>query len=212
MATERPASEHHEDFHHAYMENILPASISKLERSLPSTPKMERSITSGFFSDHHHTGPQSPRSEVDLDEACIASSSQKNDMLTPISNWAQLTFMKNQRNTLRSKLKAQQVASNEARASVTTLRRLAIRLAVNIAVKEKQIASAAKSLANSRRTDYAATRNAEKQIEQLRESLKDEERRNKEILMTLERASNMAFECRGTLNSTSAVLTRRHRC
>lgn len=115
--------------------------------------------------------------------------------LTPISNWAHLTYLKNQRNDLRGELKAHQIAGAEARRSMTSLRRLAFRMAVNISVKETQIATSARSLANTRKSNYLQGKDAEKRIRELRRALGAEEERNKEILEALERASALTLQC-----------------
>ncbi|KAF2868710.1 hypothetical protein BDV95DRAFT_120723 [Massariosphaeria phaeospora] len=174
------------------MENIR--SLSMRDRPRSGTPKMERSISSmtdSFMLEHYpHTStpPQTPQSEVD--SLLLAAK----DDLTPISNWAHLTYLKKQRNSLRTELKAQQIAGAEVRASVAGLRRVAFRMAVNISVKEKQIATTARNLMSSRRNDYLSTRNAERRIEQLTMILKEEERRNRDILESLERASMLTLE------------------
>jgi hypothetical protein len=118
-----------------------------------------------------------------------------NTGLTPISNWAHLTYLKNQRNDLRGELKAHQVAGAEARRSMTSLRRLAFRMAVNISVKEKQIATSARSLASTRKSTYLQGKDAEKRIEELRRALGVEEERNKDILEALESASALTLQC-----------------
>jgi predicted nucleic acid-binding Zn-ribbon protein len=88
-------------------------------------------------------------------------------------------------------LKSERIATAEAKASVAALRRLAFRLAVSISVKENRIANAARQLASSRKHDYVA----EKKIQALQESLQEEERRSRDILQTLERASALAVQC-----------------
>jgi hypothetical protein len=179
------------------MENILPASISRLDRSLPATPKLARSITEGLVLDPGHSRPQTPQTP-EFDDLQSSSSSPREEIASPLfglSHLSHLSFIKNQRNSLRSELKAQRIASAEAKASVAALRRLAFRLAVNISVKEKQIADAARALASSRKRDYVATRDAEKKIEGLKESLHEEERRNKEILETLQKVAMVTMHC-----------------
>ena len=199
MTSEHSTSEdgHHAHPHLSGMENILPPSISKLQQPLQSTPKLDRSMVDSFMLD---SGFLPPRPEQDETKAS-PSPPPRDEPLQPLSNLAQLSFVKNQRNHLRTELKAQQVASAEARASVAALRRLAFRLAINISVKEKRIANAARSLAKSRKGDYAATRNAEKKIEALKKSLKDEERKNREILQTLDRASKLTLQCESCFTS-----------
>jgi hypothetical protein len=188
MTSEGETSEHaHRAYSHASgMENILPPSIVKLQQPLQSAPKLERSMVdsfvfeSGLEHDNASTSPSPP---------------PRDEILQPLSNLAQLSFVKTQRNHLRTELQAQQIASAEARASVAALRRLAFRLAVNISVKEKQIANAAKRLASSRKNDYNATRRAERKIETLKKSLEEEARKNRDILQTLDRASKLTLQC-----------------
>lgn len=186
----RPVSERT----HSGLEKILPASIVKGSRSRPSaTPLLERSMTDSFMLEHW--GP-SRSSSVEPDAASLVEQVLKeDDSLTPISNWAHLSYIKKQRNNLRAELKAHQIAGAEVKRSVTSLRRLAFRMAVNISVKEKQIATSARSLANSRKGSYLQGKDAEHRIEGLRRALRVEECRNQEILAALERASMLTLEC-----------------
>lgn len=87
------------------------------------------------------------------------------------------------------------MAGAEAKHSISSLRRLALRMAVNISVKEKQIASTARNLANSRKQNYLSTRDTERRIEQLTRSLQEEESRNRHVLESLERATMLALQC-----------------
>ena len=122
----------------------------------------------------------------------------KDENFAPISNWAQLSFIKHQRNHLRAEVKAHQLANGEAKQNLSSLRRLAFRMAVNISVKEKQIAKTARSLASSRKNSYLSGRDAEKRIEQLTKSLRDEEYRNRDILECLEKASMLTLQCKSS--------------
>lgn len=174
----------------------MPSSLMKRDRSTPSTPRIERSITmtESFILEHlKHATPQSPPSE--LDDSHPGSPKNKEESFAPISNWAHLSYLKNQRNQLRTQLKVHQVAGLEAKQSISSLRRLAFRMAVNISVKEKKIANTARNLANSRKKSYLSTHDAEKRIEQLTKSLHDEEVRNKDILECLEKASMLTLQC-----------------
>jgi hypothetical protein len=112
-------------------------------------------MESSFMLDHWGSQPQT------IDGSCTpddnALSSKDDDKLTPITNWAHLSYIKNQRNTLRAELKIHQVAGAEAKQSVTSLRRMAFRMAVNISVKEKQIATSARNLVRSRREESRRT-------------------------------------------------------
>lgn len=184
------------------LENILPVSMNKRDRSKsrqrpPGTTPMERSTSSmesSFMLDHWGSQSQT------FDEVSTlnghASSSKNEDKLTPISNWAHLSYIKNQRNNLRAELKAHQIAGSEAKQSVASLRRMAFRMAVNISVKEKQIATSARNLVRSRKSHYLDGKDAEKRVEELKRSLRIEEGRNKEILEALERASMLTLQCK----------------
>lgn len=183
------------------LENILQVSMNRRDRSKsrsrPSTTQhMERSTSSmesSFMLDHWGSQSQTLDDSSTPDDR--ASSSKHQDKLTPITNWAHLSYIKNQRNNLRTELKAHQVAGAEAKQSVASLRRMAFRMAVNISVKEKQIATSARNLVRSRKNHYLDGRDAEKRIEELRRSLRIEEGRNKEILEALERASMLTLQC-----------------
>ncbi|KAF2471012.1 uncharacterized protein BDR25DRAFT_29042 [Lindgomyces ingoldianus] len=202
MSSGASATDPHRHAQYTYipkMENILPPSIAKLERPLPHTPKTDQSMSDSFILEHRPQSPQivqGPRSPaIELEEAHPPMPPTKDETLTPLSNWAHLSLIKNQRNSLRTELSAQQVAGAEAKASVAALRRLAFRLAVNISVKEKQIANTARNLARSRKKDYISTRNADKRIEMLSKGWKEEERRNREILESLEKAAMLTLQC-----------------
>ncbi|CAO2658035.1 Nn.00g072950.m01.CDS01 [Neocucurbitaria sp. VM-36] len=187
---------------HTGLENLLPASITKRSRSSsrsrPSaTPQLERSISSmtdSFMLEHWGPSNHSPPTEVDSANTPKAQGSKDEDALTPISNWAHLSYMKTQRNALRGELKAHQIAGAEAKRSVASLRRLAFRMAINISVKEKQIATSAKNLARNRKTNYLEGKDAQRRIEDLKRALRVEEGRNQEILEALERASMLTLE------------------
>jgi hypothetical protein len=69
-------------------------------------------------------------------------------------------------------------------------------MAVNISVKEKQIATTARNLAKSRVGNYLQGKDAQKRIEDLNRALCVEEGRNKDILEALERASMLTLQCK----------------
>jgi hypothetical protein len=154
---------------------------------------MERSMSEIPMVEHNYPQPQRPPTpERDSEPSSPPPSLEP---FHPLSSLAYLSLVKYQRNLLRSELKTERNAIVEAKASVAALRRLAFRLSINISVKEKAIANAAKELASSRKNDYIASRSAEKKIEMLKESLHEEERRSKEILETLERTSMLTIQC-----------------
>lgn len=183
------------------IENILPVSMNRRDRSKSrprphASPHLERSMSSlenSFMLDHW--GSQSQTLDGSSTPDDHTSSTKDGDKLTPITNWAHLSYIKNQRNNLRAELKAHQIAGAEAKQSVTSLRRMAFRMAVNISVKEKQIATSARNLVRSRKSHYLDGRDAEKRVEELKRSLRIEEGRNKDILEALERASMLTLQC-----------------
>ena len=155
-----------------------------------------------------HWGPSSSKStrpEHDGRDSTEAPPKEE-DAPTVISNWAHLSYIKSQRNTLRAELKAHQVAGAEAKRSVSSLRRLAFRMAVNISVKEKQIATTARNLAKSRTSNYLEGKDAQKRVEELKRALRVEEGRNKEILEALERASMLTLQCKYTISRYCLLL------
>lgn len=153
------------------------------------------SMTDSFMLEHWGSA-RTPPVEVDGASSLEHALAQEHESLTPISNWAHLSYMKTQRNHLRTELKAHLIAGAEAKRSVTSLRRLAFRMAVNISVKEKQIATSARNLAKSRKGNYLEGRDAEKRIADLNRAFRIEEQRNTEILGALERASMLTLQCR----------------
>jgi hypothetical protein len=205
-------SDRHASHHNTGLENFLPTGGSKMDRPL-STPLMERStsMTESFILEHiKHQGPGTPG--VEGTDSYPGTPRMKEDGLTPISNWAHLSFIKNQRNHLRAELKAHQIAGAEAKQSITSLRRLAFRMAVNISVKERQIATTARNLTSSRKKHYLSTRDAEKRIEQLSKSLEEEEYRNKDILECLEKASRLTLQCKHPSLGATGSTNRLARC
>lgn len=194
------------------LENLLSAGMvrrGKASPRPPPSPHMDRSISSmgDSFVDHwgtcHRNNP-----EIDATPATIEDA-VKDEALTPITNWAHLNYIKSQRNSLREDLKAHQIAGAEAKRSVASLRRLAFRMAVNISVKEKQIATSARNLARSRKSNYLEGRDAEQRVEELKRALRIEEGRNREILEALERASMLTLQCKISLLRGSMIpLTR----
>ncbi|KAF2493845.1 hypothetical protein BU16DRAFT_562807 [Lophium mytilinum] len=210
-----------------HMEHILPDSITKLERCIPKAPKQDAPMTESFTVEHSQilhapdSGAPSPGASSlpkrrDMESSLFSLSSSQflspssstilppkhDDTTSPsapsnLTNWAHLSLIKTQRNDLSTSLKATQVAHSEARASVAALRRLAFRLAVNISVKENKIATSARSLATSRKTEYVlgtGLRGAERRVGELEQEWREERARNREILESLERASALTLQ------------------
>jgi hypothetical protein len=174
------------------VENLLPAGIVRRgSRRATQSPQLERSVSSMADSFVDYWG-QCSRNPPDADGA--KTPEIKEEGLMPITNWAHLNYMKTQRNHLRAELTAHQVAGAQAKRSVASLRRLAFRMAVNISVKERKIATSARNLACSRKSGYLEGKDAEKRVDELRRALRIEEGRNKEIIEALERASMLTLQ------------------
>lgn len=199
MATERAPGDHAARDASRFRpsrENTIPSALLRRDRSASAKPKVERtmSMTDSFILEHlRQTGHQSPPSE--LDDESPGSPRKDKESFAPISNWAHLSYLKNQRNQLRTQIKVHQVAGAEAKQSISSLRRLAFRMAVNISVKEKQIANTARNLASSRKKSYLSTQDTERKIAELSRSLEEEEARNRDILECLEKASMLTLQC-----------------
>lgn len=73
---------------------------------------------------------------------------------SPLSSIGHLGLIRNQRNALQSELRQQQASAADAKKSISSLRKLALRLAVRISVKEANIASHSKALAKARMNQY----------------------------------------------------------
>jgi hypothetical protein len=215
---DRPAN----DRIHSGLENMLPASFVNMQKRVGDVPKDSKdqrstsqsrarpaptpysslsrsgsSMTDSFMLEHWGSSSKVMQTEHDgAKRSETLPHPKEEDAPTIISNWAHLSYMKAERNTLRAELKAHQVAGAEAKRSVTTLRRLAFRMAVNISVKERQIATTARNLAKSRTSNYLEGKDAQKRVGELKRALYVEEGRNKEILEALERASMLTLQCK----------------
>jgi len=202
MPSSTPKSEPKSPVQYPYvpkMDNILPPSIAKLDRPLPQKPTLERNMTDSFLLEHSGllspTPAETPATSASSEEFFPPVPSPTDEPVTPIANWAHLALIKKERVSLKSQLKAQRVANDEAKASVSALRRLTFRMAINISVKERQIAKTARALAHSRKKEYISSRSADKRIEALTKSWKEEERRNADIVESLERISRLTLQC-----------------
>ncbi|TID27942.1 putative major antigen-like protein [Venturia nashicola] len=73
---------------------------------------------------------------------------------SPLASLGHLGLIRSQRNALQSELRHYQESTADAKKSISSLRKLALRLAVRISVKEADIASHSKALAKARMTQY----------------------------------------------------------
>ncbi|KAF2090029.1 hypothetical protein K490DRAFT_62903 [Saccharata proteae CBS 121410] len=113
-----------------------------------------------------------------------------------VSTLGQVGLIKSQRDGLGFELKAQQAANAEAKQSVSSLRKLAFRLAVRISVKEAKVAQSARSLAQSRASSYLNIREHSSRITELQATLVRHQDRNREVTERLEHAALLAKQCK----------------
>lgn len=73
---------------------------------------------------------------------------------SPLCNLGHLALVRSQRNVLQSELRHHQESAADAKKSISSLRKLALRLAVRISVKEANIAAHSKALAKARMNRY----------------------------------------------------------
>ncbi|KAF1914107.1 hypothetical protein BDU57DRAFT_557820 [Ampelomyces quisqualis] len=177
-----------------------PATRRDQAGSRPSTPSRARTaveslLSAGIVGRGSARPPSTRQMERSASSMADSFPAARHDAPTPISHWAHLTYMTSQRNTLRTELRAHQIAGAQARRSVAALRRLALRMAVSISVKERQLATSARTLATTRQSSYLAGRHAEKRVEALARALRVEEGRTRDMLEALERASMLTLQC-----------------
>jgi cell division protein FtsB len=119
-----------------------------------------------------------------------------------ISNIGSLGLVRGQRNVLQSQLKVQQTATIEAKRSVSSLRKLALRLAVHISVKEARLASHARALAQSRLSQYVVQRNQQDQIDKLAAALQETEQQAQQLLEGLTKVAPLPLAPACTSNTS----------
>ena len=188
----------------ATMEQLIAAEAPPMDRSIasmPSMPKRNSFMSRSFTMEHSH--PDIELSLLPASRSSVISTTSDDEATPQLTNWAYISLIKNQRNYFREGLKLEKLTSSEQRASVAALRRLAFRLAANISVKETRIANSARQLALSRKKEYLSGKSAEARIEQLTQSLEYHEKRNREILESLEQTAMLTLQCVYFLPSNS---------
>lgn len=108
------------------------------------------------------------------------------DLESNLSALGHVGIVKHQRNALRRELEQQQLRSDEQKQTSASLRRLSLRLAVQISVKEARIASHAQALSRSRSAQYTSSRGKDTAIVQLQSDFEDYRHQAQELLKTLE--------------------------
>jgi hypothetical protein len=135
---------------------------------------MDRSmsfLSSGFLTqDHSPTGEKS-RGMADLE--------------SNLSALGHVGIVKYQRDLLRNELKQLKVQTDQQKSSAVALRRLALRLAVQVSVKESSINRHADALSRSRLTQYVDGHQKDATIAQLQSSIHDYQSQGEDLLRLL---------------------------
>lgn len=137
---------------------------------------MDRSISSLFAGSS--TRAHSPDK---VEKAKNASG----DLESNLSALGHVGLVKHQRNLLRQELEQQRLQTDEQRNAAASLRRLTLRLAVQLSVKEARIASHNQALSRSRSTLYKTSREKDSTIDELQFGLKEYQRQAKDLLNIL---------------------------
>jgi DNA repair exonuclease SbcCD ATPase subunit len=120
----------------------------------------------GVDSDHYTTPPEWPDatslndgvSSHTITDHSIEIRMERPE--SPLSSIGHLGLVRGQRNALRAELRSHEEAAVQAKQSISSLRKLALRLAVRISVKEARISTHARLLAQARMEKYLAERNS----------------------------------------------------
>jgi hypothetical protein len=112
------------------------------------------------------------------------------DLESQTSALGHVGLLKWQRNDLRKQLQQQKSLRDVEKQKASNLRRLTLRLAAQIAVKESHLRFQTDALLNVRTVGYECTRRNEKLIKDLEEKLYDDVARANILLRTLEGRSD----------------------
>jgi len=95
-------------------------------------------------------------------------------------------LLKHQREALRHQLQQQYLVNKKQAQSSSTLRKLALRLSVQISLREARLKNLAEALSRSRLTQYLSERDYDANVKQLLEVLKTYERHGEDIIRALD--------------------------
>jgi hypothetical protein len=105
------------------------------------------------------------------------------------SSLGRVGLLKYQREALRQQLLQQYLINNKQGESVSALRKLALRLSIQISVREARLKDHAAALSRSRLTQYLSERQKDDNVKELLGVLKDYERQAEDIIRTLDERS-----------------------
>lgn len=126
----------------------------------------------------------------------------------PVSNWAHLQVLKRQRNSLRDELGLQLLANEDINQSAATLRRLSLRLAASVAVKNKKVVDQANSIKGLRKKDYIDGRDQQKKLEQVVSDMLKVEQLSRDIIDEWDLAADRTLRGVYSINSKKKKKTR----
>lgn len=146
---------------------------------------MDRSISFSSSGDLSRSGsfvrPHSPTSERPG-----TSSSALSQLESNTSALGRVGLLKHQREALRQQLQQQYLINKKQGHSASALRKLALRLSVQISVREAKLKNHAETLSRSRLTQYLSERENDVNFKQLLAILKNYERQGEDIIRALD--------------------------
>lgn len=148
-----------------------PNTPINLDFSAPPSPE-----SSGFLPPKDHI-PPSPLS-INTPVSAFSAHSP----LATLSPLAHLGLVQSQRNALRSELKSQTTANELQRQSLSSLRKLSLRLAVRASVKDAHIERDLETIDRLRKSEYVKSREYASAVVQLDNSLALHERVMNELV------------------------------
>jgi chromosome segregation ATPase len=146
----------HDEISISFMEDLVLTCLCRQQLVKPSTAVASDLIASGPDSPQAAPQPSSfdgPYSNEAMERRIEVPVERPE---SPLSNLGHIGLVRSQRNALNDELRTHEEAAIEAKRSISSLRKLALRLAVRISVREAQIASHTQSLARSRMSQYLA--------------------------------------------------------
>jgi hypothetical protein len=122
----------------------------------------------------------SPSSSTSGKKTSVSSELESN-----LSALGHVGIVKYQRDALRTQLNGQRLQTEREKQTAASLRRLTLRLAAQVSVKEARINSNAQALARSRLTQYVGSRQKDDVITQLQNGNREYHRQAQELLKIL---------------------------
>jgi hypothetical protein len=152
---------------------------------------MDRSISFSSSGGLSRSGsfirPHTPTSERPGTSSSVLSQLESNT-----SALGRVGLLKYQREALRHQLQQQYLINKKQGQSASALRKLALRLSVQISVREAQLNNHAEALSRSRLTQYLSERENDANVKQLLRVVKIYERQGEDIIRALDDGGTVA--------------------